>query len=240
MGESTLPSSAEAPQQLTPSFNLLKPSMRAINRNLGTILSLALIPILGIVAAFIVFAIAGRNTDTPNPAASGIGFAFFLAAYVILIVVYPAIYLTLLKSVKGQEISLSEAFHEGLTYFWRFFGLIILTGLIVGVGLLLLIVPGIIWLRMYWLAPYYLIDRNLGIGEAMRQSKADSKLYKGPIYGVLGVFVLFGLLGAVPFVGSIVGTILQFLYYAAPALRYQEISEATGYKPGVIDSTPVA
>jgi uncharacterized membrane protein len=59
----------------------------------------------------------------------------------------------------------------------------------------------------------------------MRASAEDSKQFRDGIYGVLGVTILFAILCLV-----LVGFVLIAMYYCADALRYQEITQATGGK----------
>jgi len=54
--------------------------------------------------------------------------------------------------------------------FWRFFFTNLAYGLIVLAGLVLLIVPGIIWGIKYMFAPYIVVDRGAGVGDALKES----------------------------------------------------------------------
>jgi len=108
---------------------------------------------------------------------------------------------------------------------WRLLGLYIVTGLIVFVGLLLLIVPGLIFLRRYYLAPYVMIDKNLSIGDSLSKSAELSALNTGAIWGLLGVMLLIGLIGIVPFIGGLVSFIIGSLYSVAPAMRYEQLKK---------------
>jgi uncharacterized membrane protein len=96
--------------------------------------------------------------------------------------------------------------------------------LIIGVGFLLLIVPGLFLLRRYILAPYFLVDKELSINEALNQSAAFSKKYSGAVWGLIGVTILISLLGIIPVLGGIASAILGIAYYCAPALRYKEVT----------------
>ncbi len=130
---------------------------------------------------------------------------------------------TINKTSQGKQVGIDEALTSGLKYFWRLLGLSIVFGFMFLIGLLLFIVPGIIVLRRYYLSFYYLVDKDLDIKTAMKKSAKASELNKGAIYGVIGVSLLFGLFGIFPGIGTIIGTILQFLYSVAPGLRYQEM-----------------
>ena len=92
-------------------------------------------------------------------------------------------------------------------------------------GLILLIVPGLIVIRRYFLAPYVMVDQDTGILESMRRSAAMSKPHSGYIWSIIGVSVLLSLPGIIPFVGWAVSFVLAVLYSTAPALRYQELKK---------------
>jgi uncharacterized membrane protein len=128
-----------------------------------------------------------------------------------------------LRASEGKTVSFGQVWDEGKNYILRILGLSIVTGILILLGFICLIVPGVIALRRYFLAPYLLVDKNLGIGEAMKQSAAISKPFSGSIYGVIGVTILLSLTGIIPVVGSIIGALAGVVYSVAPALRYQEL-----------------
>jgi hypothetical protein len=103
-----------------------------------------------------------------------------------------------------EEPSFSETFFRGLMLFWRYVGISLLTALLVIGGLVLFIMPGLILLRRYFLAPYYLIDENLGIGEAMRKSSRQTKPYAWVIWTTIGAMMLVVMSGAL--VAAIIDT----------------------------------
>jgi hypothetical protein len=65
-------------------------------------------------------------------------------------------------------------------------GLIILTGLAVIGGLILVIIPGLIFGTWFSLAPYVMISENLGVIDSMKRSK---QLVSGHIFEMWGMFV---------------------------------------------------
>jgi hypothetical protein len=105
----------------------------------------------------------------------------------------------------------------------QYIGLSVMLALIYTVSLLLFIVPFFFMLPRYYMATYYLIDRKMGVFEALRASAAEYKKVGG-VWGLLGVQFLFGM---IPFANWI----LDILYYCAPALRYRQISQAAAQIP---------
>ena len=81
-------------------------------------------------------------------------------------------YVTMLLSYQaGKKLPLDTLFTQTKQY-GRVLGGTLLLGLIVCGGLLLLIVPGIYWALKYQYTIMLIIDKDLGIREAMRQSAA--------------------------------------------------------------------
>jgi uncharacterized membrane protein len=96
----------------------------------------------------------------------------------------------------GKPVNISMMFgyfHQTL----RLFGLYILMTILVFIGILLLILPGIYLMLAYAMAMPLLIEKNMGIWEAMETSrKAIGKHW-------FTVFALFLLLGVVCILGAI-------------------------------------
>ncbi len=80
--------------------------------------------------------------------------------------------------------------------FWNYLGTAILTGIIVIVGLILLIVPGIIWMLRYIFAPYLVIDRHLAPLAALKESSRITYGHKWQLLGFLLVIVAINIVGA--------------------------------------------
>ena len=81
--------------------------------------------------------------------------------------------------------------------FWRFLVTSVVYGLIVFVGFILLIVPGIIWGITYMFAPYVVMDRGSSMREALGESARITKGHKWELFWfgiLLGLINLLGLL----------------------------------------------
>lgn len=110
--------------------------------------------------------------------------------------------LSLLMSIGAIKITL--AFVDGGTpafkdlfshaqYLWRYFLASVLYGLIVIGGLILLIVPGIIWALKYQFAVYLIVDKNMAITDAFKRSRAITQGHK---WNLLGYAIIQGILNS--------------------------------------------
>lgn len=102
-------------------------------------------------------------------------------------------------------------------------------GLLTIIGIILLIIPGIVvsvWLSF---VSFLVIDKNLGVKEALKTSK---KMVKGNFWALLGRFIVFGLvigliqiiIGSVDQVGSIVLNFLSPLFTLPFLLVYRDLA----------------
>ncbi|HUD10896.1 MAG TPA: YciC family protein [Candidatus Saccharimonadia bacterium] len=131
---------------------------------------------------------------------------------------------TTVVGVRGQRVEVEDAFRVGLPFSLKLLVLDILVGLSIGLGLLLLIVPGLIVLARLSFAPYFMVDQNMGIMQSYKASWKASKGHAMKVWGIYGVTVLM-CLPLLTIVGIGVTVYLSFMYSAANALLYQFIIE---------------
>jgi hypothetical protein len=98
--------------------------------------------------------------------------------------------------------------------FWKFLGASILLVLAVAIGLVLLIVPGIIFMLMFMFTTFIVIERELGPIEAMKESRRITRGHKWQLLGFLLVLVLINLLGLL---ALIVGMLVSIPYHRSPS-----------------------
>ena len=126
---------------------------------------------------------------------------------------------------------------------WRMLGLYLLIGVyifapvaiwliiywIVGKSAIIfspLLIISLVMLRRYFLAPYLVLDKRLGITEAMDTSAEVTKAYSSSIWSIIAVMVFISFANVIPGVGWLVAFVLGSLYSVAPALRYQELKRS--------------
>jgi uncharacterized membrane protein len=84
--------------------------------------------------------------------------------------------------------------------FWKYLGASILYAVALVVGLILLVVPGIIFALMFMFTTFIVIDRELGPVEAMKESNRITYGHKWSLLGFTLVLVLINLLGVIALV----------------------------------------
>ncbi len=216
-------------EQLTSAIDLFGKSTDAIKRYLKYFAGLWALPFLyTVVTSFDKTAETLNDTgDVSNLGAKLILILVGVAVFIVAAVLIQSATVALeLEAAQNSKITWKYLWEQTKHYALRLLGLGVVTGFIVFVGLILFIVPGVIFLRRYILAPYAMLDKDLNISEAMQRSAALTKPYSTSIYSVL---VVSGLLGIVPSffgaIGAIVSFILASLYSVAFAIRYEELKK---------------
>ncbi|MCX6809199.1 MAG: DUF975 family protein [Candidatus Berkelbacteria bacterium] len=144
-------------------------------------------------------AVISKNQDLAT-----LSFAVSLISFVFSIIIQIGITKVAIAEVDSKKSTVAELFIN-----WDFFGNYllgsILVGLIVFAGIILLIVPGIIWGLKYSMFPYLVIDKGMGAVEAMQES---SRLTMGHKWQLFGFALLKGLIALAGLLALVVGLFL--------------------------------
>jgi hypothetical protein len=222
-------------KRLPGAFELFGPSWKAFKLNAGTFVLGVLIPILLFlipIAIALIGIYASSPTDSYGNNSSHTAYNVIVLIFGILGVValavffLPFIYMLKLQSAMGNKITFKATLKHSRRFVWRMLGLYILRSLAISFGFLLLIVPGFYMWRRYMLAPFYLIDEDSKVLDAMKKSAEDSKPFSYALWGMIGVYVLIQLIGIVPLVGWLISGIMGIVYCCAQAIRYLQIKRA--------------
>lgn len=209
-------------------FELFKPSKEVVLNNFSSFLIIIFLPSFLILvgdAMNLRDFLASPNGGMGGPA-TGLrpeSIPYYAVGVIALFLLLPAGFYIELQAAKRKTINTVNAIKASWKYFGRVIGLSLLVGLIVVIGLIAFIIPGLIFIRRYFLAPYFLIDKDMGIQQSMSTSAKATKGRPKAIWGVIGVAVLFSFLGVIPIFGGLVSLILLTLYTCAPAMRYLEL-----------------
>lgn len=153
-----------------------------------------------------------------NPIIAG---SFGIAGIILSIVLTVGIIKLALIQIDGQKTELEELF-TNYKKAWHYFLASLLVGLIVFAGFILLIVPGIIWALKYQFVPYLIVDKNLGILEAMRES---SRITTGFKWRLFLFNLLTGLINMAGMLALGVGLLLTMpITWVAQAKAYRVLS----------------
>jgi uncharacterized membrane protein len=113
-----------------------------------------------------------------------------------------------------------ETLFSGADRMLPMLGLNIVFGLGVVIGCALLIVPGVLLLLVYPLAPFYVVDAKLGPIDAMRRSWSDTAGQKGELAVLALAGVGLGILGVMMCCVGLLATTPLFMVAAAVAFTW--------------------
>lgn len=217
--KNTKSTTGAAAPEIPSAFDLFKPSWEAVQLNIIEFFVIFLAPTAGLFLLGLIISVL-----IPSDArALGLIILFVVGVLIYIGVVGPALVHAQLQSARQKKVSYAEAFERSKKFWARFIALSIVVGLVIAIGFVLLIVPGVIFLRRYFLAQYAMLDKDLGIRDSMR---ASSKLSEGrsmAIFGIIGVDILIGLPNIIPVIGGFITFVLQIVYLCAPAIRYDQL-----------------
>jgi uncharacterized membrane protein len=134
---------------------------------------------------------------------SGLGLVINLAFGTLLSMGATAFYIAAHDNPDAAEISM--LWHPQT--FWKYLGLSILLAIVIGVGLALLIVPGIILFLMFMFSTIIVIERGLGPIDAMSESRRLTRGHKWQLLGFVGLLFLINLLGLLALIVGILVSI---------------------------------
>jgi hypothetical protein len=120
---------------------------------------------------------------------------FFLVLIITLIlqpVATGAILHVIAQEFIDRHVGVGQALAFAFGRFWRILGASILAGLIVGLGFLLCLVPGVFFLIWYSMVAQVVVVEGLTGNDALARSKAISEGYRGRLFGLLVLLIVIG------------------------------------------------
>jgi uncharacterized membrane protein len=124
-----------------------------------------------------------------------------------------------LKAARGERAQLGDI-EEGFSRFFDAILAMIFVGIIVIIGFILLIIPGIIVLVWYMYTPVVMADKKCGFSEAMSESK---RVAKKDFWGSLFLGITFVIINAIGGALVVVWILTIPLTYGALVLGYREL-----------------
>lgn len=119
-----------------------------------------------------------------------------------------------------------EDLYTHTRFFWNFLLASILYGFIVLCGLILFIVPGILWAIRFRFFGYFIVDKDFGALDALRKSSHITQGVRGDLFLFFGILVFINVLGMMPFGLGLFFTIPTSLI--ATAWVYRKLLRDTG------------
>jgi uncharacterized membrane protein len=175
--------------------------------------------IAGVLVLSSLSAVGPALYSTGKPWYTAIGLFLFYILYPLAQVGYT--FFTL-KVVRGEDAQVSDML-AGFRHFFPVLGTSLLYSVIVAIGFLLFIIPGIIWATKYAFAALAVLDQSLGPMDALAKSGEITAGYKGRIFGAfLAVFILILILSLprLLFESSWVALVIT-LFITIPGVAFQ-------------------
>lgn len=140
-----------------------------------------------------------------------------------------------LNIVRGRGGNLGDLF-KGFSQFGTSFGAYVLKMLIIMAGMILFIIPGIIWALQYFFTMYTIAD---GEGSSLGALRASKKLTKSNLFSLFLFTLFFGLFNFLGVLFCFIGVAITApVSFMALAILYNRFAETHNFVPSV--ATPVA
>ncbi len=124
-----------------------------------------------------------------------------------------------LTAVRGGTPAIGDIFKGEMRY-GSMLALMFLQSMLIGIGYMFFIVPGVILAIGTYFASCLVVDQRMGAVDAMKASWQMTNGRKGAVFGVMMVFMLVSMgCGFIPFVGHFIGYSLMLLGIAIVYLR---------------------
>jgi uncharacterized membrane protein len=157
------------------------------------------------------------------------GFLGFIGFVYTLLVTNPVDYgvsFAFLKAARRDKLEINDMF-EAFKNYWNAVLANLLVGVIVVIGLFLLIVPGIIFYCKLIFTRYLVVDRKMGVIEAIQESWSMTRGHTGEIFLIALIAIPLYIAGLICFVVGVIVAIMWVklafasLYYSVSSSRQE-------------------
>ncbi|GAB2177084.1 hypothetical protein [Dongia sp. agr-C8] len=218
---------------------VISTSLAVFGRNLGPFMVIALIigiPYL-LVSLMTVSSIDVEAIQATGQLPSGfwgmvvIGILIYMLTYAL---TQAALVYGTVQDLRGQKASFGDCLSRGLAVLPRVLIVALLASIGIWIGSLLLLVPGVILMVMWWIVNPVLVVEGAGVGEAFSRSRELTRGHRWQIFGILllvGVvywvasFVLGMIGGAIGMLGQQILSAIVMLFFSA----FASVLTAVGY-----------
>jgi len=158
-----------------------------------------------------------------------------LVIIVLTVVVGIATTLVLFAGARRNTMTIGESFSRAnMSLILKYIGVTIVTSSLLLASFIAFVIPFFFVAPRVALAPYFLIDKNLGVLDSIKASWNSSKGNVGKVYGMFGATIVFAL-PILTIIGIPVAIYLLVMYSAALVIFYQYV---TGENLSEIEATP--
>jgi len=186
------------------------------------------VPMMVVYFGVMIVAIAGSEAASGggDPDGAVMGLAMLGSVFVMMVLVFlitPLFTGRLLRmgltAVRGGTPAIGDIFKGEMRY-GSMLALVVLQTMLIGIGYVFFIVPGVILAIGTYFAAFLVMDQRMGAVDAMKASWQLTTGRKGAVFGVMMVFALVSMgCGFIPFVGHFVGYSLMLLGISIVYLR---------------------
>ena len=211
---------------------LLSRSWSIFIGNIGSFLILSAL-VYAPLLIFVVFTLGGGSSDEIVLGATGVisGILTFLLSFVVMAVIIQAAF----QSLRAQPVSIGTSFAQAWSRILVVIVLAILQALAIGLGLLVLIIPGIIIAIMLYVSMACCLVERLGPIKAMGRSMELTKGYRWHLFGALIVFAIIMMIVSLVVAGlqfvigqGLIGALLDWILSVAYS-AFMSVTVAVAY-----------
>lgn len=194
-----------------------------------TLLGITLISVLLFILSFSVVALAGllgkmmAGLKTLLMAAGGLG---SLALGLFILSWTSAAYF---RAISVPDSGAMESLRRTKGIVWGYLLFLFLWGFLTMGGFFLLIIPGILFMVWFAFSPFIYLEEDAGGLGALMRSREYVKGYWWPAaLRLLGVWLLYTVISAIPFVGQVIGFILAPFLFIHMFVLYKDLKRVKG------------
>jgi len=167
---------------------VMERTFTVIGKNFATFLLAALV-LAGIPSALVVMGQAGNPFPT-SPTGWGLLIVGWALSLIGTYVLQAAIVVGSVNTLNGRPVRLGNIMEVGIRNFLPLLGLAIVMSVGIGLGMILLIVPGMILAVLWCVAAPSLVAEKRGIFESLQRSRELTKGYRWPIFGLIVIYFI--------------------------------------------------
>jgi hypothetical protein len=208
----------------TPSYQ--PPTEFSVGRTLGdalTVLSQHFVPFIAIAALAGLPSLAYRQLEHTRSGASA--WILILLNLVVESLCEAMILYGTFQALRGRPVRIGESIGVGLRYTIPVVIASLAIGVVTGIGFILLIVPGLIALTMFFVTEPAIVVERLGPFDGMGRSIDLTRGYRWPIFGLVFVVTIVSIV-----VGAIIGATLlhpeTLLWYSIAVFVWEALARA--------------